>query len=394
METDPHYGSVYDVLHDKEWKRKKGKIARLNEQSAERRIIVARERRIIDTEKKGDTHYPLAVMPRNFLSAKEQEPRYIKNITPLAEEKPKGRFAWFGKKKETYGERLKEVQTAENKKAKEAFLGAGHYTKKGFGIIWHNRGRAINRSIEAAQHGSEAMTNFGYALPGPFEIWTLAWQKMSKNLKLLIALVFFIVIMFVPWGVFYYTGWAVGAAFMFLVSLIYWVFANLFNGIAYVMVTAINGIATILISVLIWIVENILGFFIGTDTKSVPDPYNAGENIFVRGNYWVEGHHLLTHSLIKYSQISVIPELMKVDTPDWQPWMNNILIVKIIEHVPGVGGFVKTVDITNNAIIKIYRDFVTTADPVWVMYVCIFPIVVVFAVLLYVYYKNKHHLVD
>jgi len=377
MEADPHYGNVYNAMRDEDWNRgKKGKIRQLNEQATGRKIQLLpnypSNRRDIEYEKRGG-----ALVPVN------SGPPAIKEGGMITH-KP-NKLSWWEKRKAKSSGWLG--------RRKESAINYGGRAKEGMNIAWRNKGVAINRGIEATQKAGVVAANFGNALPGPFQVWTLAWQKTSKTLKLLLVLVFMVVILFTPWGIFYYTGWAVGAAFMFLISLIYWVFINILNGVAYVLVSIINGIATVILSLVIWVVEAILGFFSpGHKFVSNPDPNGYPSIIRVQGNYWYEGHALLYNSLIRYDQIANVPSLMIVVAPKWQPWMYNILIVKLIEHIPGLGGLFKTVDIANNAIVNAYRDFVSTADPLVVLAVGLAPLIAIVIILVVVYFRNRYAL--
>ena len=252
-------------------------------------------------------------------------------------------------------------------------------------IAWRNKGKAINTSIAATKRAGKTAANFGYSLPGPFQVWTLAWQKTTKALKWLTLIVFALVLFFVPIGVFWYTGWAVGAAFMFLVSLIYWVFTNLFNGIAYVIVSFINGIVTLLMNVIIWMVESVLGLFMNhnAEPKHIPNPDPAADNwIYVDPNYWTEGHQLLHGSLIKYNQIANVPSLMLVSSPGWESWMNEPIFSKLF-NIFGI-----SLDLSWLA--APIREFYSNLAPAQAVAVglCIIAIPIVF--LIVVYWRNRH----
>jgi len=149
----------------------------------------------------------------------------------------------------------------------------------------------------------------GLPLAQPINIFVTAWHNMSETLKGLLALVFFVVLLFVPWGIFQYTGWAVFAAFAFLINSIYWVFINIFNGAASLIIAVINGIISILIGVIAFLVNavfNVLG---------VPK--------------WTAGEQLIANSLIHYDEIADIPHLMTIATPKFSHY--ETIIDKIME---------------------------------------------------------------
>ena len=293
--------------------------------------------------------------------------------------------------------------------------------------ITHTTSRAILRTGQATARLGEAVSTSAAQSVGPIQIFQMAWARMSVTLKWLIIIVFMVVILFVPWGIFYYAGWAVGAAFMFLISLIYWVIANFFNGIAYVLVSIINGIVRVIMGVVIFIVEVILDFFtVGTgDTYSdgtpiqgrywkwVPDPtwvarfrpkegvatpwdhegfleHRLGYAIYVYPHYWYEGRVLLDSSLIRYEQLANIPALMFVSPPPWQDWMYNIIIVKLLEHIPGLGAVIKGWgESFGKGMSDAMANFVATAPPWLVILVGCIPFFIVIGIVLYVYYKNR-----
>jgi hypothetical protein len=273
--------------------------------------------------------------------------------------------------------------------------------------------RTITRFGSATADIGEAISESAEHSIGPIQVFQLAWQRMSITLKWLIIIVFLVVILFVPWGIFYYSGWAVAAAFMFLISLIYWVFISFFNGIAYVLVSLINGITRVVMGVIIFVVEYILDFFTSNGTKFVPNPtwaarfkgdpwtYDAFKDaasrsttnaycVAVYSHYWYEGHILLEGSLIRYDQIANIPSLMFISPPEWQPWMYNIIIVKLFEHIPGLAAMVKAWDIhIGRGMSDAMGNFVATAEPWLVVLVGSLPFIAIIGIFLYVWYKNK-----
>jgi hypothetical protein len=187
------------------------------------------------------------------------------------------------------------------------------------------------------------------------------------------------VILFVPWGVFYYTGWAVGAAFMFLISLIYWAFASFFNAIAYVLVTAINAVASIVMGVIIWIVE----FFMSIFMK--PNYVNPAKGTYEY--YWVAGHNLFDNALLRYSDVATVPTLMVPITPEWQPWMNQILIVKLFQLVPGLQAIADMFTAVGNAMGKAFESIILHSPPWIVILIGLLPVILVIAIGIYVYKK-------
>lgn len=237
-------------------------------------------------------------------------------------------------------------------------------------VQW-NRGSALRTTGAAARRGANTAANIGYSLPGPFQVWTLAWQKTTTAMKTLAVIVFALVLLFVPWGVFYYTGWAVGAGFMFLVSLIFWVFISLFNGIAYVLVSLINGITSIIMGALVGLVEAFLGWLkIGN--------LNPQTGVYE----WDNGRYLLTHSLITYSQIADVPSLYHVITPTWQPFMNDT----IIGHVLGLLG----VSLDFSWLTSPFEDFYTNLPAEQAVVLGCFIIALPILFLAWVYYRNRH----
>lgn len=273
--------------------------------------------------------------------------------------------------------------------------------------------RTITRFGTAGAQLGEAISETAEHSIGPIQVFQLAWQRMSVTLKWLIILVFLVVVFFVPWGIFYYSGWAVAAAFMFLISLIYWVFISFFNGIAYVLVSLINGITRVVMGVIIFVVEYILDFFTRDGMKFVPNPtwaarfkgdpwtYDAFKDaasrsttnaycVAVYSHYWYEGHLLLEGSLIRYDQIANIPALMFISPPEWQPWMYNILIVKLLEHIPGLAALVKAWDQNmGRGMSDAMANFVATAEPWLVVFVGSLPFIVIIAIFIYVWYTNR-----
>ena len=216
----------------------------------------------------------------------------------------------------------------------------------------------------------------------PIQIFQLAWAKMSTTIKWLIVLVFTFVILFVPWGIFYYTGWAVGAAFMFLISLIYWVFASFFNAIAYGIVSLINGVVSIFMGLVIWIVEFILGIIMK------PNYYNPNSGKYEY--YWENGHALFNASLLKYSDVASVPTLMIPITPKWEGWMNNILIVKLIEHIPGLQPIINAFGVIGSAMGNTFQNVITHSDPWVVMFIGFLPIIIIAAIFIAIYLKYRN----
>ena len=115
------------------------------------------------------------------------------------------------------------------------------------GLAFRGVRGAGNLTSSGIKRGGEALSMVGgsaFAAAkqsiSPLQIFALGWQEMGNKMKFLVGLVFALVILFVPIGVFFYAGWAVAVGFMFLISLIYWIFVNIFNGVAYVIISLIN----------------------------------------------------------------------------------------------------------------------------------------------------------
>jgi hypothetical protein len=237
--------------------------------------------------------------------------------------------------------------------------------------------RGLGSSIRSVPFGSTFMG----MIQAVGSVFVMAWTKMSTTMKWLIAIAFFVAILFVPWGLFYFVGWAVAAAVMYLVSLIYWIFANLFNGIASGIIAVINGVATIFMGFIIWIVESIMGFFIPPKNNI---PYQ-----------WTNGRGLMENSLIKYTQVMPgnIPALLTPVAPTWQPWFNTTLIAKLFEHIPGLQAFANAMnDFINNSIGKAFSDL-AGSSPAWIVVIVgLLPIIAVILVIIAIYLKNKQYL--
>lgn len=330
----------------------------------------SKKRKVIETTKKEGVYVPLKyppvpVEPRPLVL--REEPVRAKPKSSWWDRRKKGTKNWFGERKAG---------------ASEKYIRAAD---KG-SIAWRNKGRAIDKSTAAINKGARTAANFGYALPGPLAVFTLAWQSTTKALKLLTVLVFALVILFIPWGIYYYTAWAIAAAFMFLISLIFWVFVSLFNGIAYALVAIINGVVTVIMSTAIWIFEAILAFFTRTGMKWVPNPEPAAlpPMIHVPNSYWTEGHVLMHNSLIRYDQITSIPSLMTATTPGWTSWMNDT----IIGHILGLLG----VSLNFSWLTKPFSDFYSSLDTTQAVAVGGIIIAIPIVFLVVVYFKNRHHL--
>ena len=342
MAVEPYHGAVYDTLPEEAWQRKKRgkKIETVIKQRKTKNIIRSPEERKV------------ALTPsyrREIIETEKRGPVYVPKGSPYRE-KPK-KTSWLGR----FG----------RKTPKTYKPGHAKIAKQKGKVAWRSTGNALTTSRHAIRRGGETAAKFGYALPGPVQIFVLAWQKTTKALKWLTILVFALVLLFVPVGVFSYAGWAVGAAFMFLLSLIFWVFVNLFNGLASILVTIINGIASIIMGAIIWVIEAIMDFFM------------TGE-----GYYWTNGHELLDNALIKYSQIANVPELYHIVTPTWEPWMNEPLFA----HLMGMLGISFDLSWIGAPIRAFYSGLPVEQAMIIGLAIIIAPI----AFLIYIYYKNRH----
>jgi len=344
MPYDPFYGRVYSTLREDEWKRRRGKPkTRTMKYSSETKPVIWRrpgveiiqvpERKIITMEKQNGVYTAKSEQRKTLFPRRYQFPRgrFFKHVP-----KRPGIIQWWRRRSSAAKDQQRQ---------------------------YHLRGISgmVRKSAAAAE-------NLGYALPGPFQVFTLAWQKTSRAVKTLSILVFAFILLFIPWGVFYYTGWAVGAAFMFLISLIYWVFISLFTGIAYVLVSFINGIATILLGSVVFMVESILGAL----------------GVFKGGEQWTNGRYLMDNALIKHSQIANIPSLYTIVTPRWQPWMNDTIIGHLLKL------FRVKADLS--LISKPFREFYLSLSPEHAVVLGLVLILIPILFLIMVYYKNRHYL--
>lgn len=384
MESDPYYGNVYNSIKDDEWKhRKKPKRSKVKKMIEEHREDDKRvqlvPRKPIETVYVDGVHLPA----KRDIDGK---------LVPIKEKghlkhKPK-------KKKKSFWSRIKGGPKKVGGKAKKlgGKLGdadaaydrinrTGEKVKK---IAWTNPKKRDKKRKEYykpsrgiagfVRKSGRTASRFGYALPSPVQIWTLAWQKTSKALKMLTLIVFTFVLLFVPWGVFYYTGWAVGAAFMFLISLVFWVFSSVFNGIAFVLVSLINMIASVIMGAIIFIAEFVLQFLLG---KNAVDPY-TGESVY----RWEGGRQLFEGSLIEYSDIAAVPQLMHIQEPAWQPWMNDTMI----GHLMGLMGITDAFGWIGES----FENFYTGLD--WAQATALGCLIVAIPIglLIYTYWKNRY----
>jgi hypothetical protein len=282
-------------------------------------------------------------MSSGYDDLKEMDSRFRMKSSPR-----KTRIAWLSERKKSFSLFGKKAK----RKGKKLWMKKGAAARSAF------RG-----SVAAAQGIGKAGERWGYALPSPFQIWTLAWQKTGKALKTLAILVFALVLLFIPWGVFYYTAWGVASAFMFLISLIYWVFVNLFNGIAYGLVAIINGIASIFLGLIVAVVEAIFGVL------------GLGQ--------WANGRYLLSNSLISYDQIANVPSLYHIVTPAWQPWMNDTIIGHVL-HLLGI-------PLNFSMFSDQFRAFYLGLSPDQAVILGLIIIMIPIVYLAVVYYRNRYH---
>jgi len=227
---------------------------------------------------------------------------------------------------------------------------------------------AMEASATAASRMTEATENLAYAAPSPIQVFALAFQKMGRSMKFALAIIFAVIIFFTPWGIFYYAGWAFGAAIMFLLSLIYWVFVNIFNGIAYIAVSIINGIVSIIIRMIKAVVEAIF--------------------IIFGGGKWTAGDYLLQNALIRYNEIANVPSLMRPTPPKWQSWMGQSIISKLLE-ITGFKGLTKWFTIYYEIVGRSVANSLhhMPASHLVLVFVLI-PVLGLIAILWYIYRRN------
>jgi len=342
-----------------------------------------------------------ALVPKSTALTRTPEPKTTKVQFISHKLKPK-KDSWLSRRKagiKAWGGRRKEGAISRGQTAKE----------KGR-VAWRNRQEYYDTTRAGIRTGGRVAVGLGYALPAPFQIFTLAWQKASTTMKWLVILVFLLAILFVPWGIFYYAGWAMAAAVMFLISVIYWVFINIFNGIGTVMVAIINGIVSIIMYAIIWVVEFCLKLVVTESlTKWVPDPlwasrydgdpwtnerflaHESGFALEVNRNYWFDGHMILEGSLIRYDLLANVPSLYVIVAPKWESWMYEPLIVKMFQYIPGLQGIADGLGELNRGIAGGFATFVDTAEGWQVVLVGLMPIMIIIAIVLFVYYRNRHY---
>jgi len=331
--------------------------------------LVPQEKNIIETEKRGGVYEPV----KGEIAPKEDEIK-IWGSTRLERKQENKPSFWSRFKRKGYKAKTK------------AYRG----TKWGHGFAKRN----VERSISAGQTFP--------VIRNPLQIFSLAWNRLSATIKWLIVLVMFLAILFVPWGIFYYTGWAVAAAVMFLISLIYWIFINIFNGIAYVLISFINAIVSVIMGVVIRIVETLMGILVAEGPDFLDHSYfntaRCGESgttsyqgqCGVWEYYWRNGHELLDNSMISYDMIAEVPALMVVSAPAWQDWMFTPLIVKAFEHIPGLAVLVDAYqEHIGWGISNAFKTFVETAEPWQVVLVGMAPVIAIVTILVAIYFKFR-----
>ena len=155
---------------------------------------------------------------------------------------------------------------------------------------------------------------------------------------------------------------------MFLLSLIYWVFVNIFNGIAYIAVSIINGFVSIIIRLIKAAVEAIFSIF--------------------GGGSWTAGDYLLKNALIKYSEIAQVPKLMKPVPPEWKPWMSHSIISKILE-ITGFKGLMKWFTTYYEITGKMVAQSLYNMSPAHLVIIFVLiPVIGVISIIMYLYRRT------
>ena len=300
----------------------------------------------------------------------------------------KARKSEVNKLKSQYAlqQRLKNKQITSGiyNSAKGKITGTTGLFKKAPRFVWRHKSKiptlakgiasnAVEGSLNATEKFTETANRFSYVAPSPVRIFAYAWSKMSSSMKWMIAITFAFIILFVPWGLFYYAGWALGAGIMFLLSLIYWGFINLFNGVAYILVSIINGIATIILTMVIKVVEAIVKLLMLDTTFS-----------------WVQGRDLRAHSLISFNQIATAPHLMTVSAPKWQPWMNSAIITKITDLI-GLKNISRMYANVGSGIADTISKLPSGQA---VMLTILLPLLAFIVILAWIYHKEKYELMS
>ena len=227
---------------------------------------------------------------------------------------------------------------------------------------------AMEASATAASRMTEAAEGLAYAAPSPIQVFALAFQKMGRSMKFALGIIFLVIFLFAPWGIFYYAGWAFGAAIMFLLSLIYWVFISIFNGIAYIAVSIINGTVSIIIRLIKAVVEAIFTIF-GKEK-------------------WTAGDYLLQNALIKYNEIADVPSLLKPIPPKWQPWMSHSIISKVLE-ITGIRGLTRWFTTYYEIVGRSVANSLYHMSPTHLVLIFVLiPVLGLIAILWYIYRKN------
>lgn len=278
--------------------------------------------------------------------------------------------------------------------------------------------RNIERTFSGVGTLGEAISTGASKSVSPIQIFQMAWGRLSVTLKALVIFVIFAAVLFIPWGIFYYTGWAIAAAFMFLISLVFWLMISVLNGVAFVAVTVVNGVVTIIMRVVIFLVEAILGFLVRDMTKIIPNPnwasrydgdpwaaeaFDTAQTSLAQGeiatspyamevpnNYWYQGHLLLQGTLIDYSQIATIPSLMVAEAPNWTDAMNVTLVSKLIallglDNIAGEFEHWISIGVGNA-----FEGFIDFAPPWMVVLVGLLPAIILAVGVYWYYRKNKH----
>jgi hypothetical protein len=270
--------------------------------------------------------------------------------------------------------------------------------------------RNLTRTFQGVGQLGEAISKGASQSIGPIQIFQMAWGRLSTTLKYLVMFVILGAVLFIPWGIFYYTGWAIAAAFMFLISLVFWLMVNILNGVARIAVTVVNGVVTIIMNLVIFLVQGILGFITESGTKIVPEPTwastfegNPWEAITQSqyaqyavtkdNSYWYQGHLLLEGTLINYNEIATIPTLMVAETPMWQDWMNTTLIVRLIQLL-GLDSFAETFkEYTTKGISSAFESFIEFAPPWMVVIVGLLPAILL-GIGVYEYYRRSKRKIE
>lgn len=194
---------------------------------------------------------------------------------------------------------------------------------------WSERREGFYDRVEHGTKSGNGLTERLRRRQGPIGNFVSVLSLMSTNVRILTVVGMLVGILFIPTGFFAFAGWAIAAAAMVVVSMLYTVFVNLVRAAASWFLAGINLVYTWFGGVMLKVSEWVIGWFVpATECTDLPGVTST----------FCTGREVLAEGLVPASELDAL-KIKLLDPSKFQPTIESQPLVVAVAKYVGFDGF-------------------------------------------------------